>query len=93
MASNPQSLVSSFIPLVLILFVFYFLVMRPQYAKQKEFKRMINNIAKNDEVVTIGGIHGTVVLVKDKTVILRIDENVKVELDKTAIARIEKKQA
>jgi preprotein translocase subunit YajC len=53
---------------------------------------MLNSINKNDEVVTTGGIHGTIVNIKDKTVILRIDENVKVELEKSCIAYIKKTQ-
>jgi preprotein translocase subunit YajC len=47
-------------------------------------------MAKNDEVVTASGIHGTIINVKDKTVILRIDENVKIELEKNCIAFIKK---
>ena len=49
---------------------------------------MLGGINKNDEVVTLGGIHGTVVNVKDKTLILRIDENVKMEVEKNSIAYI-----
>ena len=51
---------------------------------------MLNNIAKNDEVVTSGGIHGTVINVKEKTLILRIDEDVKIEIDKSSIAYLKK---
>jgi preprotein translocase subunit YajC len=53
---------------------------------------MLNNVSKNDEVVTSSGIHGTVVNVKDKTVTLRIDENVKIELEKSCIGYIKKTQ-
>ena len=47
---------------------------------------MIDGLGKNDDVITSGGIHGTIVNVKDKTVTLRIDENVKIEIDKGFIA-------
>ena len=47
-------------------------------------------INKNDEVVTLGGIHGTIVNVKEKTLILRIDENVKMEIEKNSVAYIKK---
>ena len=45
-------------------------------------------LKKNDQAVTVGGIHGTVVLTKEKTVVLRIDDNVKIEFDKEAIATV-----
>ncbi len=49
---------------------------------------MLEGINKNDEIVTLSGIHGTVVNVKEKTLILRIDENVKIEIEKSSIAYI-----
>lgn len=51
---------------------------------------MVNAIKKNDEVVTVGGIHATVVNVKDKSVILKVDDNVKIEFDKNSITLIKK---
>ena len=86
-AANP--LVSfPIIPYILIFLVFWFLVIKPQKDKQKEQANMLKNVKKNDEVVTAGGIHGTVVLVKDKTVVVRVDDNVKIEFDKESITRI-----
>lgn len=78
------------IPYLLIFLIFYFLVIRPEKTKRKQHKDMMNSIAKNDQVVTTSGIHGTVVLVKEKSVVLRVDDNVKIEFDKEAIAAIEK---
>ena len=66
--------------------VWYFLVIRPQSAKQKEHLKMVDALAKNDEIVTAAGIHATVVNVKEKTLVVRIDENVKMEIDKSAVA-------
>jgi len=86
-AANP--LVQLF-PLVLIFIIFYFLLIRPQKQKEKEHQKMLSGIAKNDEVVTLGGIHGTIVNVKEKTLILRIDENVKMEIEKNSVAYIKK---
>ncbi|PIQ87790.1 MAG: preprotein translocase subunit YajC [Candidatus Omnitrophica bacterium CG11_big_fil_rev_8_21_14_0_20_43_6] len=77
-------------PLALIFIIFYFLLIRPQKQKEKEHQKMLAGINKNDEVVTLSGIHGTIVNVKEKTVILRIDENVKVEIEKSSIAYIKK---
>ncbi|MDD5120030.1 MAG: preprotein translocase subunit YajC [Candidatus Omnitrophica bacterium] len=90
----PQATVGSplvqLLPLVLIFIIFYFLLIRPQKQKEKEHQKMIQGINKNDEVVTLSGIHATVVNVKEKTLILRIDENVKMEVEKNSIAYIKK---
>ena len=79
-------------PLILIFVIFYFLLIRPQKTKEKEHSKMLTNLNKNDEVVTSSGIHGTIVNVKDKTIILRIDDNVKMEIEKNAVAYIKKIQ-
>lgn len=68
--------------------IFYFLVMRPQQQQQKKLKEMLANLKKNDEVVTNSGIHGTIVLVKDKTVVIRVDEGCRIEFDREAIANV-----
>ncbi len=77
-------------PVFLIFMVMYFLMIRPQQKQQKDLAQMQANLKKNDTVVTVGGIHGTVVNVKDQTVTLRADDNVRLEVDKTAIARLVK---
>lgn len=77
-------------PIFLIFIIFYFLLIRPQQKHEKERQLMLKNIKKNDEVVTAGGLHGVVLNLKDKTVTVRIDDNVKVEIDRSAISRIEK---
>ena len=79
-----------FFPFILIFLIFYFLVIKPEKTKQNQRKEMINNVKKNDEVVTSGGIHGTVVNVKDTTVVVRVDDNVKIEFDREAIATVVK---
>jgi preprotein translocase subunit YajC len=80
------------VPLALIFIIFYFLIIRPQKAKESEHQKMLAGLAKNDEVVTTGGIHGTIINVKDKTVVLRIDENVKIELEKSCVLYVKKLQ-
>jgi preprotein translocase subunit YajC len=79
------------LPMVLIFGIFYFLVIRPEKNKQKEHQNLITNLRKNDEVVTTGGLHGTVVNVKDTTVVLRLDENCRVEFEKDAVLSVVKK--
>ncbi len=82
----------SVVPLALVFLVFYMLLIRPQRKQEAERKSMIEKLKKNDEIVTIGGVHGTVVGVKEKTFLVRIDDNVKVEVDKTAVASVTKVQ-
>lgn len=91
----PQQTVNPIIqlvPLFLIFIVFYFLLIRPQRSKEKEHGKMLAGLNKNDEVVTTSGIHGTIVNVKEKTVILRIDDNVKIEIEKNYVSHVKKQQ-
>lgn len=80
------------LPIVLIFLVMYFLLIRPQSQQQKQTAKMQAGLKKNDGVVTYGGIHGTVVNVKQETVTLRVDDNVRLEVDKSAISRLEKSE-
>ena len=89
-AMNP---ILTLVPFVLIFIIFQFLIFRPQKKKEQEHLKMLERLTKNDEIVTSGGIHGTVVNVKDKTVVIRIDENVKMEIEKSCIAYIKKEGA
>ena len=76
---------------ILIFFIFYFLLIRPQKKQQDEHKKMVAGLKKNDEVITSGGIHGTVTNVKEHTIILKIDDNVKVEVQKNSITTLKRK--
>ncbi|MFH2138567.1 MAG: preprotein translocase subunit YajC [Candidatus Omnitrophota bacterium] len=79
------------LPMYIIIFlVFYFLMIKPQQKKQQEQQDMIAKIKKNDEVITSGGMHGTVVNVKEKTVVLKVDDNVKIEFEKSALSSVKK---
>ena len=91
---GPQAgALANLFPLILIFGIFYFILIRPQQKQQKEFKKMLGTLKKNDQIVTIGGVHGTIVNVKDKTFIVRVDDNTRVEIDKSAVARLEKQGA
>jgi len=76
-----------FLPFILIILVMYFLMIRPQVKRQKERQKMIDAVQKGDNIVTSGGIHGKIMGFTDdgKTVILRVDEKVKVNIDRSAI--------
>jgi preprotein translocase subunit YajC len=72
--------------LVAIIVVFYFFMIRPQMRKQKAERDFRNTIQKGDKVVTIGGIHGRILEVDDRTFMIEIDTNVKVRVEKSAIS-------
>jgi preprotein translocase subunit YajC len=78
----------SFLPLIAIVAIFYFLILRPQNKKQKETQKMLSAIKKGDRVVTIGGIHGVIQSVKENTVIVKVDDNVKLEFNRSAVASV-----
>lgn len=78
----------SMLPFILIFAILYLLILRPQAKKQKERQKLLDALEKGDNVVTIGGVHGKIMGFKDdnKTVILKVDDNVKLEVDRTAIS-------
>jgi preprotein translocase subunit YajC len=75
----------TFLPLILIIVVFYFFMIRPQIKKQKELKKFREELKKGDKVITIGGIYGKIADIKDNIVVLDVDNDVKLRVDKTAI--------
>jgi preprotein translocase subunit YajC len=81
------------LPILLIFVVFYFLLIRPQKKTQEEHKKMITSLKKNDEVITSGGIHGTIANVKEHTVTLKVDDNVKIEVQKGSISTLKRKSS
>lgn len=72
--------------LVAIIVVFYFFMIRPQVKKQKQEKEFRESLQKGAKIVTIGGIHGRILEVNDKTFLVEIDSNVKVRLEKSAVS-------
>jgi len=82
------SLMTTFLPFVLIIVIVYFLMIRPQNKKRKETEKMIAAIKKGDKIVTIGGLHGTIQTVKESTVIIKVDDNVKLEFLRNAISNV-----
>ncbi len=77
---------SMLIMLVAIFAIFYFLMIRPESKRRKERQSMIDSLARGDKVVTIGGLYGEVQDVHDDKIVIRIAENLKVEVAKTAIS-------
>lgn len=75
-----------FIPLVLIVVVFYFFMIRPQLKKSKEQKKFRENIQVGDKIVTIGGIHAKIAEIQDTTFIVTVEAGVKLKIEKNAVS-------
>jgi len=72
--------------------ILYFLMIRPQQQRQKKHQEMVRNIKPDERVVTIGGIYGTIVKIKDNSVIIKVADNVRIEFLKTAISQVISKE-
>ena len=86
---SAQSAFLQFLPILLIAVVFYLLVFRPMKSRQKKVDDMIANLQSGDRVITSGGIYGTIAAVKDGTFLLRVSDQVKIEISKSAIAGLQ----
>lgn len=81
-------LASLFLPFLLVFIVFYFFIIRPQKKREDQRRTMIEAVKKGDRIVTIGGVHGTVLKVDEGSVLAQVDDNVKLRFDKNAIASV-----
>jgi preprotein translocase subunit YajC len=82
------NLVSTFLPFIVIIAIFYFLIIRPQNKKQKETQKMLAAVKKGDKIVTIGGVHGVISTVRESSVVVKVDDNTKIEFSRSAIASV-----
>jgi preprotein translocase subunit YajC len=80
----------SLLPFVFIFVIMYYVMLRPQMRRQKEQARLVSALKTGDRVVTSSGIHGLISNVKDTTVIVKVADNVKLEMDKTAVTNVVK---
>ena len=88
-ASAQPSGIALFLPLILIMVIFYFLMIMPAQRRQKKVTEMLRNLKTGDKVITNGGIYGTIVGLEDDSVQLRIAEQVKIKLSRAAIAGLQ----
>ncbi|MCX7983482.1 MAG: preprotein translocase subunit YajC [Bacteroidetes bacterium] len=84
-ASGP-GLIANLILFGSIILIFYFMIIRPQQKRQKERQHMLDSMKKGDKVITAGGIYGTIEGIDERTVYVKIAENVKIKLDKNSIS-------
>ena len=91
--SSVAALVTTFLPLVLIFVVFWFMLIRPQWKKDKQVKEMLNNLKAGDRICTIGGIYGTITGIQDDTVKLSVGrDNTQMVVARWAIRSVEEVQ-
>jgi preprotein translocase subunit YajC len=87
-AATPQGGLMGFLPLVVIFVLFYFLLLRPQMKRAKDHRKMVESLAKNDEVVTSGGLLGRVIEVEESFLTMEIAEGVRVKVQKNAVTSL-----
>lgn len=78
-------------PLIFLFIIFYFLLIRPQQKREKDRKEMLNDLREGDQIVTIGGIYGKILEIKEDIVILEVGDKLKIKVAKTAIGNAIKK--
>jgi len=79
---------SFFVPLIFIFIIMYFVMIRPQKKRQEQQQKLITGLKTGDRVVTNSGIHGLISNVKETTVLVKVADNVKIEIDKSAITNV-----
>jgi preprotein translocase subunit YajC len=84
-APNP---IVSFVPMIVVIGILYFLIIRPQQQQTKEHRKLVDNLKSGDHVITQGGIHGTVTALRGGVVQVKIADNVRVDVNRTAIAQV-----
>ena len=87
-ASGAESSLMSFLPLLLMFAVLYFIMLRPQMKRQKEVKTMLSALATGDEVVTVGGLLGTLTKISEQYVSIQLADGVEVSMQKAAITAV-----
>jgi len=83
-----NQMVTMIVTFGLIIVIFYFLIIRPQRKKQKDTQSMLSTLRKGDKVATAGGIRGVVTAVKENTVTVKVDDNTKIEFNKSAVSSV-----
>ena len=87
-STSPTGGIGFFVPLIFIFIIMYFVMIRPQKKRQDEQRRLVASLKTGDRVVTNAGIHGLISNVKETTVIVKVADNVKIEMEKSAVATV-----
>ena len=86
MGVKELGIIGNFVPIILVCVVFYLLLIRPQMKEQQRRKAQIAALKKGDRIITTGGIHGTVATVEEQTLMVKVSENTKIRIAKSAVA-------
>ncbi|PIF06684.1 MAG: preprotein translocase subunit YajC [Draconibacterium sp.] len=81
------NMLMTFLPLILIIVVFYFFMIRPQMKRQKDIRNFRESLKKGDKVVTTGGIYGKIAEVKETTILLEITKDIVIKVDKNGVVK------
>jgi len=87
-STTGPAMLNQLVLFVFVIVVFYLLMVRPQQKKQREHQRLLQGLKAGSKVITNSGIHGLISNVKDKTVILKVSDNVKIEFEKSSIIAV-----
>lgn len=83
-----NSQIGTLLYIVVLFALLYFLMIRPQQQRQKKHQAMVNDLKVNDGIVTVGGIYGSIVKIKDDSLVVRVADNVRIEILKNAVAQV-----
>lgn len=88
---NPTVFLQQFGPMILIFAIFYFLLIRPQQKREKERRDMLSGLKEGDDIITIGGIYGRILNIKDDVITLEVGDKLKIKVTRSAIGTVLKK--
>jgi preprotein translocase subunit YajC len=88
--TSPMAGIISFLPMILIVGLFYFIMIVPQSKERKKREALLNSIQRGDRVLTRGGVYGVVADIKEQTIILKVAENTKIEIERSYIDTVQK---
>ncbi len=91
--ASPGASLFGILPFVLLFVIFYYVMIRPQMRRQKDQAKLVSALKTGDHVITTSGIHGMISNVKDSTVIVKVADNVKIEMEKSAVTTVAKTEA
>ncbi|AEE91325.1 Preprotein translocase, YajC subunit [Tepidanaerobacter acetatoxydans Re1] len=89
---NTATFMQQFGPIIIIFAIFYFLIIRPQQKREKERRDMLSSLKEGDDVITVGGIYGKILNIKDDVITLDVGDKIKIKVTRTAIGNILKKR-
>ncbi|WP_213974981.1 preprotein translocase subunit YajC [Tepidanaerobacter acetatoxydans] len=89
---NTATFMQQFGPIIIIFAIFYFLIIRPQQKREKERRDMLSSLKEGDDVITVGGIYGKILNIKDDVITLDVGDKIKLKVTRTAIGNILKKR-